>query len=156
MFMRPRNSIPSFLPALALALVPIITHAQSQPTLDWSLVDGIAGVSQNGEVAVVGTISPEDSGFMANGTVSFHSVFQPWPGSPGVNPLALQISHATSHITIRWSVLYPSNQIESASSLLGPTTTWTNVAPLPVSENGQWHLVLPADDSPRFFRLRLP
>ena len=158
LYMHTRSFIAACLPALGIALSPIIAHAQSQPTLDWSLVDGIGGVSVNGDVAVVGTISPEDSGFMAHGTVSFHSVFQPWPGfiyqPPLVSP-TLQISLATNHVVIRWPAFFSAYQLECAPTLASAGTNWTAVAQPPVTEGAELHLTLPANTPSRFYRLRL-
>ena len=153
---------PHFIRCLALAgllsLGSLPGHAQ--PALDWSLVDGIGGVSANGGVAILGTVSAEDANFGSAGGVSIHSVFQPaqifFPiYHPPPRPV-LQITHATNHVVIRWSAFFPSNYLESATHLLGASTTWTNVTTLPVAETNQWQLVLPVDQSTRFFRLRRP
>ena len=137
---------------------PLIAHAQSQPTLDWSLVDGIGGVSMNGDIAVVGTLSPEDSGFMANGTVSFHSVFQPWPGfiyTPPPSTPSLEISLTTNHVLIRWPAFFSAYQLECAPTLLAQGTNWTNVGQTPVTEGEELHVTLPPNGTSRFYRLRL-
>lgn len=111
----------------------------------------------NGEIAVVGTISPEDSGFMANSTLSFHSVLQPWPGfifqPPLVQP-SLQILLATNHVVIRWPAFFSAYQLECASTLESAGTNWTTVAQPPVTEGAELHLTLPANTPSRFYRLR--
>jgi hypothetical protein len=141
---------------LGLALISGLVPAQAQPSLEWFLVDGIHGVSGQGQIELVGTISAEDASFASRGNVSVHSVFDVEPSFFG-GPFEprLRISHETNHVIISWNTLSPSNQIESAASLLGPSTTWTNVTQPPVVQNGRFELILPASASPRFFRLRL-
>lgn len=155
--MHTKYFIPASYPALGLALALGTHHVQAQPSLDWFLIDGIGGVSMDGAVAIVATISPEDSGFMANGTVSFHSVFQPWPGfifqPPLVQP-GLQISFATNHVVIRWPAFFSGYQLECAPALESAGTNWTAVAQPPVTEGAELHLALPANGPARFYRLR--
>jgi len=143
--------------ALGLALSPI-AHAQPQPKIDWSLVDGIGGISAHGELAIAATISPEDTTQLSMGNVVVQSLFEPWPAyftsTPFVPP-TLQIALATNQVVIRWSVAYVEVQLECAPALLNPGTLWTNVPAAPVNENGQWTVTLPASGTPRFYRLRL-
>lgn len=152
--MRLSNLPPSCLPVSCLLALAGLAHGQ--PALDWSLIDGIGGVSATGGIAIVATISADDAVFMANGTVSLHSVFQPWPYffyQPPARP-ALQVSLATNHVVLRWPALFSSYQLECASMLEAQGTNWTNVAQPPVTVGNEWQVALPATNLPRFYRLR--
>ena len=146
------------LAALLLFFPPSLVRALAQPSLDWAIVDGIGGISANGELAIAATISPEDTTPMSAGNVAVQSLFEPWPAYftswPFVPP-ALRIALATNQVVIRWSAAYPGQQLECAPALLNSGTVWTNVPAAPVNEDGQWTVTLPATGAPRFYRLRL-
>ena len=154
--MHTKYFIPASYPALGLALALGTHHAQSQPSLDWFLIDGIVGVSGNGSIEMVGTISHADAVFMAHGALSIHSIFDPWPGfPPSIDPPTLQISLTTNHVVIRWPAFFSAYQLECAPALESAGTNWTAVAQPPVTEGAELHLTLPANGPSRFYRLRL-
>lgn len=154
--MHSRKLICALFQAFGLALSPVFSQAQTHLSLDWSLVDGVGGISAYGDLAVVGTISPEDSGLLASGPFSIHSVFDPWPGNfTPFMPPTLRISLATNDVIIRWSDRYPRLQLEQTTTLNEPATNWTDVSETAVLSSFEWHVTVPATNRSRFFRLRL-
>ena len=141
------------LAVLGLALTA--SRSPAQPALDWFLIDGIVGVSGNGSIEMVGTISHADAVFMSHGALSIHSMFDPWPGfPPSVDPPILQISLTTNHVVFRWPAFFSAYQLECAPTLESAGTNWTTVAQPPVTEGAELHLTLPANAPARFYRLR--
>lgn len=149
------NLLPRCLPAAGV--VALAGFAQAQPSLDWSLIGGIGGVSTSGQVAIAGASSTHDAVFMANGRLSLHSVIDPWAGFFTQSPPepTLMVSLATNHIILRWPAQFTGYHPASASMLQGQGTIWTTVMESPVMVGNEFHLALPAAAPFRFYRLRL-
>lgn len=138
----------------ALALIPLALRGQSQPQLEWALIDGISGISENAGISIVATISPEDSGQMGSDIgLNIGCVFSEPPVSGPALP-ALRIEIAQDNLIIKWSASYPINlwQIEWTAT---PNAHWTtNSLPAPVLSNVDYQVTVPRAGDAQFFRLR--
>lgn len=156
-----RSFIAAFLAVLGLGLSLTVTHAQ--PSLDWAMVDGIGGISGNGQIAIVGTVSSEDAGLLiSSGRPSIRSVFDPILYYPPFMAPVLQISLQTNHAIVSWYAGYSSLQLQYASEIAGTNTQWSDVTQAPVFVDfldqhlayAEWHVTMPMTSTARFFRWR--
>jgi len=141
--------------AIALLLLPVISHAQSY-TIDWYKVAGGGGTSTGATYSVSGTIGqPDASGAMSGGNYSVTGGF--WslinvvqtPGAP-----ALNINHSGNVGTVYWQAVAGWNLVQSGN-LTTPIGSWpaNNSATLTGGTN---YLNLTNAAGNLFFRLKNP
>ena len=115
---------------LLFSLLPLAfcLCAQAQYSIDWSTIDGGGGTSTGGVYSVTGTIGQPDAGAMSGGNYTLQGGF--WGiitavQTPGA-PYLWVMRTTTNTVAVWWPVSETSWQLQAATNLVPPGSTWTS------------------------------
>jgi hypothetical protein len=133
----------------ALAFVPAVAFGGEPPpySLEASSIDGGGGVSEGGDFMLIGSLGQPDVGEQSGGPFTLSGGI--WAGiqqTPGAPPLGIR-REPTGEVTVFWPFPSTGFVLRESPTLGQAPTTWADVPPLFIQNDGVINFVTIADPS---------